>query len=255
MSLTASEAFLYAGAYAFIVYGGRFVAFAAVAFLLADPARRTRVGRQLERPAAFRVGPQLRRELAHSLLALSIFSAINGLLYASGAYRASLLYLRVSEYPAWWFWTSIAAMIVLHDTLFYWLHRAMHSRALFANFHRLHHDSLYPTAFAAYSFSWREATAEALIVTAIIFIIPVHPLAFLIFQTISTAYNVYGHCGSELYPPRTGEHWLGKWLNTSSLHAHHHRHGRGNYSFYFTFWDRWMGTLEPPAAADSTLQR
>ena len=40
-----------------------------------------------------------------------------------------------------------------------------------------------------------EAVGEALIVTAIIYLVPVHPLAFVIFQTISTAYNVYGHCG------------------------------------------------------------
>ena len=247
MPPTVAEAFLYAGLYAFIVYGGRFIVFAGAAFVLTDPSRRRRLGREIGRPANFRVAPQLRRELAHSLLTLLIFSAINGVLFAFGLYDVSLLYFTVSDYPAWWFWTSIVAMVLIHDTLFYWLHRAMHSQVLFAKMHRRHHDSLYPTALAAYSFSWREATAEALIVTVIIFIIPVHPLAFLIFQTISTAYNVYGHCGSELYPRGTAEHWLGKWLNTSTLHAHHHCRGRGNYGFYFTFWDRMMGTLEAPA--------
>jgi sterol desaturase/sphingolipid hydroxylase (fatty acid hydroxylase superfamily) len=139
-------------------------------------------------------------------------------------------------------------MVLLHDTFFYWLHRAMHTRLLFERVHRLHHESLYPTAFAAYSFSWIEATAEALIVTAIMYIIPAHPLALLIFQTISTAYNVYGHCGREFYPQGMDHHWLGRWLNTSTLHAHHHHRGRGNYSFYFTFWDRLMGTLEEPVS-------
>ena len=47
---------------------------------------------------------------------------------------------------------------------------------------------------------------EALIVTAIIYLVPVHPLAFVIFQTISTAYNVYGHCGREFWPRGMASH-------------------------------------------------
>ena len=111
-----------------------------------------------------------------------------------------------------------------------------------------HHRSLYPTSFAAYSFHPSEALAEALIVTAIIFVLPVHPLAFLIFQTISTAYNVYGHCGREFYPAGTASHWLGRWLNTAGAHAAHHVHNRGNYGLYFLFWDRLMGSAEPAGA-------
>lgn len=133
----------------------------------------------------------------------------------------------------------------IHQGLFYWIHRAMHLRAFFAVMHRVHHQSVYPTAYAAYSFHPTEAVAEALIVTAIIFIIPVHPLAFIIFQTISTAYNVYGHCGREFYPMGMASHWLGRWINTSSAHAVHHGKGHFNYGLYFLFWDRWMKTADP----------
>jgi len=90
-----------------------------------------------------------------------------------------------------------------------------------------------------------EAVGEALIVVAILYIIPVHPLAFLIFQTFSTAYNVYGHCGREFYPAGMPSHWLGRWLNTSTAHAVHHSAGHYNYSFYFMFWDRLMKTADP----------
>jgi lathosterol oxidase len=111
---------------------------------------------------------------------------------------------------------------------------------------------VYPTAFTAYSFSFGEAFAEALIVTLIVYIIPVHPLAILIFQTFSTAYNIYGHCGREFFPQHAESHWLAKWFNTSTLHAHHHRHGHGNYGFYFSFWDRLMRTLETPKITSAT---
>jgi len=243
------SAFFYPALYAFILYGVRFTAFAAIAFTLADPSR-LRMGRtHIARPSTFRPAPHVKRELAYSLLSLLVFALVNGTLYASGLLRQSRLYLTLDAYPLWWFWASIPVMVLLHDTLFYCLHRAMHTKLLFASMHRLHHRSLCPTAFAAYSFSCYETFAEALIVTAILYLIPVHPLAFFSFQTISTAYNVYGHCGTEFYPQATPRHWLGRWLNTSTLHEHHHRYGHGNYSFYFTVWDRIMGTLEPDPAA------
>lgn len=260
--------FVHFGLYAFVLYGLRFVLFACAAFALTDPSRRRRLGRAHLplRPSTFRVAPNVRRELVHSLLSLTVFALVNAALYGFGLLRYSQLYLRFDDHPSWWFWASIPVMVLLHDTLFYWMHRAMHTRLLFAPVHLLHHRSVCPTAFAAYSFSWSEALGEALIVTAIIYLIPVHPLAFFIFQTLSTAYNVYGHCGAEFYPPGMRDHWLGRWLNTSTLHEQHHRRAHGNYSFYFTFWDRVCGTLEPdgnrapapldqPYAAGSCLDR
>ena len=83
------------------------------------------------------------------------------------------------------------------------------------------------------------------LLVAIIFIIPLHPTALLIFHTISTAINVYGHLGYELYPSGWAQHPLGRWINTSVAHNAHHDQARYNYGFYFLFWDRWMGTLDP----------
>jgi hypothetical protein len=157
-----------------------------------------------------------------------------------------------------WFATSVVLMLVLHDTFFYWLHRLMHTRALFARTHLLHHRSIHPTAYAAYSFSAAEALGEALIVVAIIFIVPQHPLAFLLFQSLSTAYNVYGHCGRELYPPGMDRHWLGRWLNTASLHAHHHRWGRGTTACTSpsgtAAWARWKPARPTRRAAPSRAE-
>jgi sterol desaturase/sphingolipid hydroxylase (fatty acid hydroxylase superfamily) len=38
---------------------------------------------------------------------------------------------------------------------------------------------------------------------------------------------------------------LGRWINTSVAHNAHHATARYNYSLYFLWWDRWMGTLDP----------
>ena len=233
--------------YTLLFYGLRYFLFAGLSFLVAHPAHARGVGRaHAAVPASFDTALHVRRELFYSVLTVGVFAGVNAVLYGYGFIHASLIYYQFVAYPAWWFVLSIVLMLVLHDTLFYWLHRAMHTPRLYRATHDVHHRSIYPTAFAAYSFHPWEALGEALIVTVIIYVMPVHPLAFLIFQTISTAYNVYGHCGRELYPRGMHAHWLGRWINTSTLHAGHHLNRRGNYGLYFTFWDRAMGTLVPP---------
>lgn len=235
--------------YAFAVYGLRYGVMATLAFCLARPTARGGWGRPHARaPQQMALGRHVRRELGCSLLSLLVFGAVNGVLFGWGLLRHSQVYLRLDAWPLWWLPVSVLLALLVHDTLFYWLHRAMHSRALFSLMHQVHHRSVHPTAFAAYSFHPTEALAEALIVTALLFIVPIHPLALLVFQTLSIAYNVYGHCGREFYPEGTGTHALGRWLNTSTLHAEHHRSGRGNYGLYFSLWDRWMGTGKAPPA-------
>ena len=245
MSFLPTNPILYPALSAFLLYGGRFLLFAGTAYFFTNQARKRPWGRpHLVAPDSFDFSRHIKRELKYSLISLIIFSIINALLYGYGLIGESQIYFAYNQYPIWWFWLSIPVMIFFHDTLFYWLHRLMHTKFLFKIAHRVHHQSIYPTAFTSYSFSWLEGLFEALIVVSLIFVIPVHIVAFIIFQTISIAYNVYGHCGREFLPISSAEHWLGKWLNASTMHAYHHRYGHGNYSFYFSFWDRLMGTLE-----------
>lgn len=241
-SFPSSGQFLAPFVFAVVVYGVRYLAMASVGFLVAKGG----LGRaHAGAPAVFDTWRNVRREVLYSMVTVIAFGLVNAALFRWGWIDHSQLYLDLSAYPAWWFWLSVPAMLLLHDTLFYWLHRAMHTRLLFRTMHRVHHKSVYPTAFAAYSFHPSEAVGEALIVVAVIYIIPVHPLAFLIFQTISTAYNVYGHCGREFYPAGMATHWLGRWFNTSTAHAAHHALGRHNYGLYSLGWDRLMGTVDP----------
>jgi len=102
-----------------------------------------------------------------------------------------------------------------------------------------------PTPWTAYSFHPIESIVQAGAAVLIIFMVPMHPLALIVFQTVSTAVNVYGHCGYELYPPHWSRHWLGRWINTSVAHNTHHATACHNYGLYFLVWDRWMGTLYP----------
>ena len=237
--------------FAVTLYGVRYLLLAAAGFLIAAPTPGRGLGRpHVSAPEVFDIRQHVGRELMYSMLTVFVFGVVNAAFFGWGWIHASLMYYRLRNYPAWWFWLSIPAMLVLHDSLFYWLHRAMHTRRLFHVMHKVHHRSVHPTTFAAYSFHPAEAVAEALIALAIVYLIPVHPLAFILFQTVSTGYNVYGHCGREFYPARTPSHWIGRWLNTSTTHAAHHAKGHYNYGLYFLFWDRLTGTLDPAYRSD-----
>jgi sterol desaturase/sphingolipid hydroxylase (fatty acid hydroxylase superfamily) len=185
---------------------------------------------------------QMWREIKHSLRSIAIFGlTAAGIVYAalSGWTR---LYIH-SDYHGWpWFLASIATMIVVHDTYFYWTHRLMHHRRLFKFFHRTHHLSISPTPWAAYAFSPAEALVQAGIGPLIVFTIPSHPGAFAIFMIWQITFNVLGHCGYEVLPGWFLRSRAGCILNTVTHHAQHHERFRANFSLYFNVWDRLMGT-------------
>jgi sterol desaturase/sphingolipid hydroxylase (fatty acid hydroxylase superfamily) len=222
------------------IYGVRYLIVAGLTFA-AWYARGARGKLQQAKPGA----AQIRREIAYSIAAIFIFGLINGVIFGYGIAPHTQLYWKVADHGWLYFWLSIPLMILAHDAWFYWTHRLMHTRALFRAFHGAHHLSRNPTPWAAYAFHPYESVVEALGVVLIFFIMPCHPIALLIFQTISTLINVYGHLGYELYPQGWPQHWLGRWINTSVAHNAHHEKARHNFGFYFLFWDRWMGTLEP----------
>jgi len=224
------------------IFGFRYLAFAGLAFA-------AWYGRAVVPAGKLQGGmpglPQLAREIAWSVAAVLIFGLVNAVIAGYGVTPHTQLYFDVAQRGWGWFWLSIPLMILVHDAYFYWTHRLMHTRLLFRAFHAVHHLSRSPTPFTAYSFHPLESLVQALGVVLIIFVMPSHPLALIVFQTVSTAINVYGHLGYEIYPRGFSRHWLGRWINTSVAHNLHHATARHNYGFYFLFWDRLMGTLAP----------
>ena len=119
------------------------------------------------------------------------------------------------------------------------------SPRLFRRLHRTHHLSTNPTPWAAYSFGTAEAFVQAGIGPLLVFTIPMHAAAFLIFMTWQIVFNVLGHCGYEIFPRWFLRTWAGRLLNTPTHHALHHEKVRGNYGLYFNVWDRLAGTNHP----------
>lgn len=183
------------------------------------------------------------REIGFSLISTVIFAAVGLSIFGTPLKNYTLKYAHIADMGCGYWVLSIFLMILLHDTYFYWTHRAMHHPKIFKFAHLLHHKSTNPSPWAAYAFHPLEGIVEAAVIYPIVFLIPYHPTAILFFLFFMMIYNVYGHLGFEIYPKGFNKHFVGKWLNTSINHNQHHKYFEGNYGLYFLFWDRLMGTI------------
>lgn len=190
----------------------------------------------------FPEGAKIRMEIFWSMSTFIIFGGMAVFTGWCTRNGWTVLYTHKTDYPAWWFWLSIPAMLLLHDTWFYWTHRFMHLKSVFPLVHRIHHLSNNPSPWASFSFHPIEAVIEAGIVPLIAFTIPSHPVAIIIFLLLMTIMNVMGHLGYEFFPSGFTKRLFTRWSNTSTHHNMHHRLVKCNYGLYFNIWDRITGT-------------
>ncbi len=145
---------------------------------------------------------------------------------------------------------ALVAIIVGHDAYFYWSHRAMHHPRLFKRFHRFHHKTITPTPWAAYSFAVPEAFVMALFMPLWQYFVPTPGIVVFIFLIIMILRNCMGHAGLELHARGWASHPVLKWISTTTHHDLHHAGSfNHNFGFYFTFWDKMMGTEHPDYVA------
>ena len=182
-------------------------------------------------------------DIKYSLSTILIFGGIAVAVFQFKEAGVTQIYAEISEFGWGYFTLSLVLIFTIEETYFYWVHRFMHIKGVYEIVHKVHHQSHNPSPFTAFAFHPLEAVLEAAVVFIFIFLIPIHPLALVLFAFQSILMNVLGHTGYEFYPKKFTSHWLGKWKNTPTHHNMHHQfvHG-GNYSLFFNFWDRVMGT-------------
>jgi Delta7-sterol 5-desaturase len=227
----------------FIIICLRYLLFAGGAYFVCWKWKREKWQRKRINP---KFPPQriIRSEIAWSVVTSFVF-AITGV----GLLRAwqegyTLLYSDVDQYGWAYLFVSFALVMFLHDTYFYWTHRWMHRPIAFRRIHRVHHQSYNPTPWATFSFHPIEALIEAVILPALVFIVPLHIFAFLTLLMTMTVLGVINHLGYELFPTRFSLNKTGNWLITATHHQMHHQHVDCNFGLYFTVWDHWMGTQD-----------
>ncbi|MBS1646459.1 MAG: sterol desaturase family protein [Bacteroidetes bacterium] len=186
------------------------------------------------------------REISYSLLTIFIFSLVPTLLLLTPVRQYTQFYtFKPGDEKNVFFWIAFPLMYVVHDAYFYFTHRLMHHPKIFKYVHLTHHQSTNPSPFAAFAFHPIEAVIEAGIFPLLLFGMPLCRWHLFFFFVMQMLYNVYGHLGWELYPKKFSSSAVGKWINTSVCHNQHHHYFKGNYSLYFLWWDRWLGTLRP----------
>lgn len=199
---------------------------------------------RLKHPGLYaRLVPQIRREIGWSLASAAIYGIPAGIVAWGWDTRGwTLIYRDIDARPLWYFPASILLYLLAHDSWFYWTHRLMHRPWWFGHAHAVHHASRPPTAWAAMSFHPWEALTGAVVIPALVFLIPIHVGALAVVLSIMTLMGVTNHMGWEMFPRAVVRGVMGNWLITATHHQRHHDEYRGNYGLYFRVWDKLCGT-------------
>ncbi len=199
---------------------------------------------QRVRPGLYRDrDAQIGMEIRWSLVSAAIYGVPAGIVAWGWRERGwTRIYTDIDDWPLWWLPLSLFVMLFLHDTWFYWTHRWMHLPRPFRLAHAVHHASRPPTAWAAMSFHPLEALTGAVVVPALVFIVPVHVAVLGMVLLVMTVMGITNHMGWEMFPRALVHSRAGNWLITASHHHRHHEQYKCNFGLYFRFWDRLCGT-------------
>ena len=195
---------------------------------------------QKVRPGLYeKLGSQIRMEIGWSLASAAIYGVPAGIVAWGWQNRGwTRIYTDFADYPLWYLPVSLLIYLFLHDTWFYWTHRWMHRPSLFKIAHAVHHASRPPTAWAAMSFHPVEAVTGAVVIPALVLLVPIHVAMLGLVLAIMTLMGVTNHMGWEIFPRALVHSRLGGWLITASHHQRHHEAYSCKYGLYFRFWDR-----------------
>ena len=190
-----------------------------------------------------KLGAQIHREIGWSLASAAIYGVPAGIVAWGWQERGwTRIYTDWDAMPLWYLPVAPLLYLLLHDSWFYWTHRLMHRPAWFRAMHAVHHASRPPTAWAAMSFHPWEAITGAVVIPALVFLVPIHVAMLGVVLLVMTVMGVTNHMGWEMFPRKLVHSPLGGWLITASHHQRHHEEYRCNYGLYFRFWDRLCGT-------------
>ncbi len=184
-------------------------------------------------------------EIKYSFGTLVIFTGIGLFSLYLRQFGITRVYIDAEQYGYWYIGFSFILLTIWHETWFYWAHRAMHSKLLFKHVHLVHHRSINPSPFAAYSFHPIEAVLEGLYLLLFTIAVPSYRYMILFHTFYAMIMNIWFHTGYEFFPKNFLRGAVTKWINTSTHHNMHHSRTHYNYSLYFNFWDRILGTNHP----------
>jgi sterol desaturase/sphingolipid hydroxylase (fatty acid hydroxylase superfamily) len=129
--------------------------------------------------------------------------------------------------------TGVVILNLWNEVYFFIIHRVMHTRFLMKHVHYIHHQSKIPTVYSVYSFHWFEAFLLGSVQVTVALVMPLSPMAIMIYPFTSILLNLAGHCNYR-FGNGTGE----SWKVFATQHNQHHHKGRKNYGFALNFLDK-----------------
>ncbi|REG30997.1 4-alpha-methyl-delta7-sterol-4alpha-methyl oxidase [Archangium gephyra] len=181
----------------------------------------------------------VKRWFAPSLQRFAINSLVSflGVLVAWPVLRRSGIH--AGELPAWYVMVGqIAFFIVLDDLLYYWMHRAMHTRWLYKHVHSVHHRITTPYALTGnymHAFEFMMTSTLVLVGPSLVGAHVVTLWAWIVFRQLEAA---DGHSG---YDVPWNPALLIPFYKGPAYHDFHHRRFFGNYAGFFAYLDKVFG--------------
>ena len=185
---------------------------------------------------------QVRKEIYWSILSSAIFAFFGAVIYWLWLKDLTAIYIDPAKFGYWYLPLSLIIVLLLHETYYYWIHRAMHIPKIYKIVHKVHHNSLSSTPWTAFSFHPWESVLEALILPLLLLLIPLNIYGLLFYLIFMTFSSVVNHLDIEIYPEFFRKSAFGKLWIDATHHHFHHKEFNTNYGLYFTFWDKIMKT-------------
>jgi sterol desaturase/sphingolipid hydroxylase (fatty acid hydroxylase superfamily) len=137
---------------------------------------------------------------------------------------------------------QLVVFMLCEDTVFYWMHRAMHHPILYKYIHKRHHEFPNSISYAAlYANPIEHVFANIIPAVAGVVLLGnrVHMVTVSIWIVWRTLENVDGHCGYEF---SWSPYRLMPFSASSEFHNFHHFTNSGSFGSFFSHWDSLFGT-------------
>eukprot|EP00007_Cunea_sp_BSH-02190019_P000896 CAMPEP_0174230206 /NCGR_PEP_ID=MMETSP0417-20130205/1012_1 /TAXON_ID=242541 /ORGANISM="Mayorella sp, Strain BSH-02190019" /LENGTH=283 /DNA_ID=CAMNT_0015307851 /DNA_START=38 /DNA_END=886 /DNA_ORIENTATION=- len=148
-------------------------------------------------------------------------------------------YRRLDEYGYPYVVFSILMFLFFSDMTIYWIHRGLHSKALYKNVHKAHHTFRVVTPFSSHAFSALDGWSQSTPYLVFPFILPIHNWTLFALYIGVNLWTVAIHDRIPYYK--------GSIVNSTMHHDAHHRFFFYNYGQYFSMWDKIGGSYRDPA--------
>ncbi|XP_046899265.1 lathosterol oxidase [Hypomesus transpacificus] len=188
---------------------------------------------------------QVLREIKYAITSLPVISIPTVALFFAEVRGYSKLYDNVNESPLGWpgVLFSMISFLLFTDMCIYWIHRFLHHKRIYKNFHKPHHVWKIPTPFASHAFHPVDGFLQGLPYHIYPFLFPLHKVLYLGLYLFVNIWTVSIHDGDYRVP-----RLLQEVVNGSAHHTDHHLFFDYNYGQYFTLWDRLGGSYRQPSA-------